>query len=233
MKRKLIAMAMVIVLLVAPAFGALTKTETDEALVWTSVTNTGDAAGIVETGTQDINGSYSTTVHIDVCLSEDATAHDGTEVIVQIASEADVGDAWTTLVTYTCLAGLTADADAVAATEPPGETAILLTSVVADNFDEDGKFIFFLDAGAVTASEIAYQIDNTPEVINLLDGLTAQKDAADTAFTVAGFGSSAVHMRAVALPLSASEFRVIINNWFDQTGSNVHARVRYTRVTAL
>lgn len=233
MKRKIIAMALLMGLLSVSAFGALTKTETNEAMVWTSITNTGDASGIIETGTQDISGSYSTTIHIDVCLSEDATAHDGTEVIVQIASEADVDDAWTTLVRYTCLAGLTADMDDVAATEPPGETAILLTSVVADNFDEDGKFIFFLDAGDVTASEIAYQIDNTPEVINLLDGLTAQKDAADTVFTVAGFGSSAVHMKAIALPLSSSEFRVIINNWFDQTGSNVHGRVRYTMVTAL
>ncbi|KKL60630.1 hypothetical protein LCGC14_2203420, partial [marine sediment metagenome] len=49
------------------AYAATTpaKTETTEAIAWTELTNTGDAAGIKETGTIDVSDSYRSTLHID------------------------------------------------------------------------------------------------------------------------------------------------------------------------
>lgn len=133
----------------------ITKTETTQALEWTDVAQ----AGVTETGTIDVSDSRATMLHIDCCLSS-TTAHTGTEIIVQMASEAGVDDAWTDIVPgFTGPTG-TAISAAMPAEEAAGQTVIGLTNPVTNNFDNDGKFKFFKN-GTIANSEIVFQVSNS------------------------------------------------------------------------
>lgn len=132
----------------------ITKTETTQSLEWTDVAQ----GGVTETGTIDVSDSRGTTLHIDCCLSS-TTAHTGTQIIVQIASEAGVDDAWTTLNQFVGPTG-TAISAAMPAEEAIGQTVIGLTNPVTNNFDNDGKFKFFKN-GTIANSEIVFQVSNS------------------------------------------------------------------------
>lgn len=131
-----------------------TKIETTQSLEWTDLAQ----AGVTETQSIDVSADFDSTLHIDCCLSS-TTAHTGTEIIVQIASEAGVDDAWTTLVAFVGLIG-TAISAAMPAEEAAGQTVIGLTNPVANNFDNDGKFKFFKN-GTIANSEIVFQVSNS------------------------------------------------------------------------
>ena len=135
----------------------ITKTETTEALAWVEVPGGATEDHIIETGSIDVSGAMSATVHIDVCLSS-TTAHTGTEVIVQVASEAGVDGSWTDLTKYVCCVG-TAISAALTATEPAGETVLAIANPVASGFDWDGKNIFIENTVAADC-EIVYQTEH-------------------------------------------------------------------------
>ncbi len=71
---------------------------------------------------------------------------------------------------------------------------------------------------SILGTEIAYQIDNTGDAgdtITVLDGITnAQTSAASDVYTVDGSHASAVNTWDVAIPFSASQARVIFNNFY-------------------
>lgn len=131
-----------------------TKTENTEALAWQEIAQ--DA--VLESGSIDVSASFNTTLHIDCALSS-TTAHTGTEIIVQIASEAGVDGSWTDIARFIGPIG-TAVSTAFAATEPAGETTIAITNPVTNNMDNDGKFKFVENTVAAD-SEIVYQTDNS------------------------------------------------------------------------
>jgi hypothetical protein len=137
--------------------GAIVKTETTEALAWVEIPGGASEDHIIETGSIDVSDSLGTTLHIDVCLSS-TTAHTGTEVIVQIASEAGVDGSWTNLTKYVCCVG-TAILAALTATEPAGETVLAIANPVASGFDWDGKNLFIENTVAAD-SEIVYQTEH-------------------------------------------------------------------------
>ena len=139
------------------AVDTLAKTENTEALAWVEIPGGATEDHIIETGSIDVSASYSTTVHIDVCLSS-TTAHTGTEVIVQIASEAGVDGSWTDLTRYVCCVG-TAISAALTATEPAGETVLAISNPVASGFDWDGKNLFCENTVAADC-EIVYQTEH-------------------------------------------------------------------------
>lgn len=221
------------------AMAALTKTETTESLAWTLLTDTGDAAGIKETGSIDVSDSYDTVLHIDVCAGE-AAAHDGTEVIVQVASEAGEDGSWTTLRRYIALAGITsvkADCNAVNSTN-----TVYVTDPAGAGLDHDGKVVFIYDTGTIGNSQIMYQIDNSGDAGDTITVIDPPDHATDTDCDVlscdvagdAGGLAEAVSTVPVSIPLSASQARVIFNNWYGAgTDANVVVRVRVTKVTAL
>jgi len=136
----------------------ITKTETTQALEWTDLAQ----AGVLETGAIDVSGSRATTLHIDCCLSS-TTAHTGTEIIVQVASEAGVDDAWTTIGGGRFIGPVgTAISAAMPGEEVIGQTEIGLTNPVVNNFDNDGKFKFFKNA-VIANSEIVFQVSHTAD----------------------------------------------------------------------
>jgi len=134
-----------------------TKTENTEALAWFEVAgNVTDGTDFKETGSIDVSASWATTLHIDCCLSS-TTAHTGTEIIVQVASEAAVDGSWSTLTKFIGPVG-TAISIVFAETEPAGETVIAIANPTAGNFDNVGKFKF-VENTVVADSEIIYQTE--------------------------------------------------------------------------
>ena len=224
-------------LLVFPVHAAApTKTETTEALGWTLLTDTGDTSGIKETGSIDVSASYATTLHIDVCGAS-AAAHEGTEVIVQIASEAAEDGSWSTLTRYIALGGITIiKADITGANTG---TSVPTTNPETAGLDHDGKEIIIYDVATIANSQIMYQVDNSGDAGDTVTTLDAPDHATDSDCDMLGvdtFGGTytAVSAVAVNVPLSASQARVIINNFYDNDGTaaDVIARVRVTVMTA-
>ena len=233
--KKLILLLIFLMPLVAQ--GALTKTENTEAMAWTSIVAASGTTGIKETGSIDCSDSYSTTLHIDVCIAE-ASAHEGTEVIIQVNSEAGTDGQWTTLTRFlsNAVTGVKAD---MAGAEAAGQTTLSVTNPTTAGFDWPGKMIFIV-ASTTTSCEIAYQINVTgdaTDTIEILNGLDHAQDAATDIFSVdaVGFENSAVNTWAVTVPFSVSQANVIINNWYDADGTaaDVYGRVRVTKATGL
>ena len=221
------------------SFAALTKTETMQALEWTKLGSVAGPNGIKETGSINISDSYDTTLHIDVCLA-DISAHEGTEVIVQIASEAGVDDGWTTLVAPLAAVALVgANYTNFTGDEAAGQTILSIENPDTEHFNHDGKFVFIEHTTTPASCEIAYQIDNSGDAgdtITVLNGITHSQTAADTnIWTIDGDGKSAVWQMLVKVPVSASQARVIFNNYYDNDGTaaDVYVRCRVTKVTAL
>ncbi len=130
------------------------KTENTQPLEWTDVAQ----GGVQETGSIDVSASWDSTLHIDCCLS-DTTLHTGTEIIVQIASEAGVDDAWVDLIRFIGPVG-TAISAVLPSDEAAGQTEISVTNPVTNNFDNDGKFKFMKN-DTIANSEIIYQVSNS------------------------------------------------------------------------
>ena len=130
----------------------VTKTEDTEVLAWQEIAQ----AGFLESGSIDVSGSQATTLHIFMALSS-TTAHTGTEIIVQIGSEAGVDGSWSTTTRYIGPIG-TAFSTAFAATEPAGETVIAIANPTAGNLDNVGKFKFIENPTAADC-EIVYQTE--------------------------------------------------------------------------
>lgn len=219
------------------AMAALTKTENTEALGWTLLTDTADAAGIKETGSIDVSGSYDTVLLVDVCGAE-AGAHPGTQVIVLISSEAGVDGSWTPLTEYVT------DAVTFVKLDVNGvNTGAVLDANGIDtaHFNHDGKIIFCYDTGTIGNSDILYQIshDDGADTITCLNEPDHAQDTDCDLFTVDGDVStagcqSAVNSRPIPIPMAASQVNVIFNNWYGLgSDMNVLVRVRVIKATAL
>ena len=136
----------------------ITKTENTEALAWTLIPgNVTDGTDILETGTIDVSGSRGSTLHIDMAIAE-AGVHTGTEIRVQIASEAAVDDSWTDVGggAFIGPTGTVATAGVIHTESASGQKIISLTNPVASSFDWVGKFIFIKN-NTIANSEMVYQ----------------------------------------------------------------------------
>ena len=234
-KRKMWLMIVLILLTGNIIQAGPTKSENNEDMGWTLLTDTADAAGIKTTGPIDVSGSYDTVLHIDVCGAE-AAAHDGTQVIVQIASEADA-NSWTYLHQYISPAVTFVKVDI----NGVNTGAVLdVNGIDAANFDHQGKHIVCYDTGTIGNSTILYQIssDDGADTITCLAAPDHAQDTDCDLLTVDGDESngntSAVSTMAVPLPLATSQYRIIFNNWYGLgTDANVIVRVRRTEASVL
>lgn len=146
--------------LTSMADGTPTKTENTQLLEWTAVAAwaAGDpAAGVQETGAEDISAAIEAILHIDCCISEAAVAHTGTEIICQAQHE-NALDEWTTFAQFIGPTGTAFKVD-FAAQEAAAQTTLSVTNPTAANFNHVPKFIFLEDTAAIEKSEIAYQTD--------------------------------------------------------------------------
>jgi len=190
---------------------------------------------IREGATVDVSGCYAATLHIYCCLSS-ATAHTGTEIIVQLSSNTSGDEDWTPLTKFIGPIGTAHKID-LGGDEAAAQTVLTVTDPVTNNLDHNGKFIFIEHTGTVANSEIVYQTTNSGDAgdtITILDGLTnAQTAAASDFYDIDHATNSAVGMYPIPLPMSANRVRVIYNNTYDADGATVHTNCRITKTTAL
>lgn len=214
---------------------AITKTQNTEAMDWSKAT-----LGTVLSAEVACGSAYATTLHIDVGLAG-TTAHLGVEIIVQVASEVTVNDAWSDLTRFVGLIGTATKSD-FGANEAAAQTELSITNPATGNLDHNGKFVFIYpaDDANIASCEIAYQTANTGDAgdtITVLNGIHNAQTVDTDIYTIDGAGgigsNEAVLTRAVAIPPSITRARVIINNAYGATGSTVIARVRATQETGI
>ena len=145
--------------LTSMADGTPTKTENTQLVEWTAVAAwaAGDpAAGVLETGAEDISAAIEAILHID-CAITSTTAHTGTEIICQAQSE-NALDEWTTFAQFIGPTGTATKAD-FAAQEAAAQTTLSVTNPTTANLNHVPKFIFLEDTATIAQCEIAYQTD--------------------------------------------------------------------------
>ena len=188
-----------------------------------------------EGATTDISGCYSVILYIDCCLSS-ATAHTGTEIIIEISSNTSGDEDWSILTRFIGPIGTAHKVD-LGAGEAAGQTVLSVTNPVTNNLDHNGKFIFIEHTGTVADCEIVYQTTNSGDAgdtITILDGLTnAQTAAASDFYDIDHATNSAVGIYAINIPFAANRVRVVYNNTYDDNGSTVHTKCRISKVTAI
>jgi len=222
---------LLVILPVSPVMAALTKTETTEVLAWAETA----AQGFRQTGTINVADAYSACLHIDCALSS-TTPHLGTDIIVQVSSEAGVNDAWSTLTKFMGPVG-TAVTVALSANEAAAQTVLSATNPATAGFLQAncGKFVFLEDVNTPANSEIVYMIasEDAGDIITVLDGTTHAHVSGDDFWEINHVTDSAVGTWVVQLPVSVSQARVIFNNNYDAAAATVYTRVRVTKTTGL
>lgn len=109
--------------------------------------------------------------------SVEATANTNPgKFLVQISGAASGNEDWATIAEYDATIS-TADTEAMTATEPIGETALAVASTTGFVAND---ILYVQDAGTLADSEWGRcrEITGTP-TIDLVDGLTSQKDSSD------------------------------------------------------
>lgn len=196
---------------------ALTKAA--EAVTdWTAVAqNT-----VVESGTIDISGHYATALHIQAGL-DTTTAHTGTKFIIQVSNNASGDEDWQDLVEFVALVG-TAATDLIEDNPlAAASTAIALTGHALTVL---GKWLLIED-GTLANSELIFQIAQTTNEINALDG-TTNAHALNTAI----FNVAMVKVITIAME-AGLRARLLVDNTYDADGSTLNYKVRATKVTAV
>lgn len=229
--KKLFATLALLLILAANAFAPATKSVTtmDD---WAQV-----AAGGIREGTEnDVSAAYSAFLTIWCCL-DSTTAHEGTEMIVQVSSATSGDNAWCNLARFVGPSG-TANSLSLAGAEAASSTLLEATNPAASNFNHNGKFLFLKDNSAIANSEVVYQTaytDNGTDDITIMDGLTEAKDGSDVLYTVDGTIASAVLCVVVEIPMSTYRVRVVYNNNYDDDGtaSTVCTKCIITKTTGL
>lgn len=210
MKRKLYLFAILIVLLVAPAFGALTITSSviDE---WSAV-----AEGAHDESTViDISSNYSTTVHIQAFLDLDATAHEGTEFRIQVSGNAAGDEDWTDFIVFVDMVD-TCNEENIDDNPLAAASTTIAISDTGGNYEDvqKGGWIAIEDSAAAAANELVWRTGFTTDTnITILDGTTNEHATASNLYDVA-------MSRTFNIPIgTGSRARVICNNGYDSDGT--------------
>ena len=209
---------------------ALTKS-TAEVDAWAEIAQ----AGFREGANTDVSDSYGATLHIDCAIAEEAVAHTGTEVIVQIGTDtSDADDKWSTLVRWIGPTG-TAVGAAFANQEAAAQTVLGITDPATHNVDNHKKFKF-INAATEANSEIVYSLSDSGDggdTVTIQDGLTNQQEATSVLLDFDTVATEVVAQWNVAIPLTADRIRVLYNNNYDADGAKAMTRCRISKVTAL
>jgi len=187
---------------------------------WTQVA----AQAIVHSGEAAIDAAYDNWLHLQVGL-DSATPHAGTKFVVQVSSAAEGDEDWHELFPLPILCVGTAAAEALAATEPQGETVIAVADTTG--FTTYGIFLFLKD-NVIADSEIVEQKSHVANTsITLLDGLTNEHTAADALWNIAD-------SRAWLIGGGCGKrVRVVVDNNYDSGASTFCYRAQLVQVPTL
>ena len=191
---------------------------------WVSV-----AQNTVNVGTDiDVSDSYASSIHIGLALGA-AVAHTGTQVIVQVASNAD-DEFWMEYASFIALVG-TGAIEALAAEASAAATQLEVASLTGFTIATGGALLAFLEDTTAGAGElvriVSTSVEGGNDLINLADGLE-RTHAATT---------SVLHNKAatyvIPLPFGTVRARVIVDNTYDADGDVIWRKTHVVKTTAL
>lgn len=198
------------------AWAALTKTTSFDTIdAWQALA----AATLAVGNAEDISGSYSTIVYIEVALT-DTDAQAGCDGIVEI-SYAD--DDWIELTTFQGTAETPATTTINDGTAAAGDPDITLTDATTGDFDVPGRKWFIVDGTVGNSESVKTQVNATHTVTLCQDLLRAHADSLNVWDRVDDW--------PINIPLGAAYVRVIINN--TDADAAVHWRSYCSKVTGL
>lgn len=189
---------------------------------WTAVAqNT-----VGESATLDCSGHYATNLCIQAFL-DTATAHTGTEFIVQVSSNTTGDEDWHDYNKIVALVG-TANTEPIT-NDPlaPGSTTITMadTGGLYETYPM-GRWLAIED-DTLTYSELVLNTGFTTNTsITILDG-TANNHIQNTAM----FDIAISYV--IILDSTVNRARLVVNNTYDVDGSTLNYKVRATEVTAI
>ena len=215
--RKLIIITLLLIICLSPvAIAALTKTTAIDIIDdWQAVA----AATLVVGNAEDVSGSYSTVVYIEVALT-DTDAQAGCEIIVEVSY---ANDNWTQLTTFSGTAETPATTTLNDAAADAGDTAITLTDATTGDFDVPGRKWFIVD-GTVGNSESVRTVVNATHTVTLCQDLLRTHANGVSVW-------DRVDEWVVEVPMGASYVHVLVNN--TDANAGVHFTSRCSKVTAL
>ena len=197
-------------------YAALTKTTAFDTIdAWQALA----AATIGEGNAEDISGSYSTLLYIEVALTT-AAAQSGVEVIVEV-SYGD--DDWMKLTSFTGTAETPATTTLNDAAAGAGDSSITLTDATTGDFHVPGRKWFIVD-GTVANSESVKTKVNAVHTVTLLQDL-ARAHANELNVW------DRVDEWIVKIPFGASYVRTLVNN--TDADSTVHWRTYCSKVSSI
>jgi hypothetical protein len=206
---------------------ALTKTR-GVTTNWTAVAL--NAVG--ESGEIDCSTHYKTKLHIQGFLDTGAaTAHTGTEFIVQTSSLATTDEDWGDYTRFVELVG-TCNPEPQTVTEDPapvGTTTFTVASTTDYVVADVPLRWIAIDDPTLTNSELAQLVAISANAsITILDG-TTHTHAHDTTI----LGNIAFSRFIEIESLDLSRIRLLVNNNYDSNGAIINYKLSYTATTAL
>ncbi len=222
MKRKLLTWTMILVMTgiilwtASAIYAALTKTTAFDTIdAWQAVAAATSVAGAAE----DISGSYSTLLFVEIALT-DTDAQSGVTVIVEVSYAADD---WITLTTFTGTAETPATTTLNDAAANAGDTSITLTDATTGDFDVPGRKWFIVDGTVGNSESVRTNINATHTVTLFQDLLRSHANSLNVWDRVDDW--------CVAIPFGASQVRTLILNTDADAG--IHFRTYCSKVSAI
>ncbi len=216
MKRIVLALTLLLLLLIQPLPGAITKTTTIDMIdAWQSLA----AATLAVGNADDISGSYQTKLYLEIAYTN-ANAQAGVDVLVEI-SYAD--DNWVLLTRFTTIGDTPATTTINDGTVTAGDTTITLTDATTGDFDVPARKWFIVD-GTVANSESVKTVVNTVHTVTLAQDLIRSHA---NSLNVWDF----VVEKTIAVPMAAAYVRVLINN--TDVDASIHFTTRISKVTGI
>lgn len=188
----------------------LTKTQGTTVLSHQAITHPDTAKG----SAQDVSSKFAATI---VCFhaSVEATANTNAGLfLIQVSASSSGDEDWATVAQFQATIS-TADTENMTATEPVSETVLAVSSTTGF---VAGDLLYIQDTGVVADGEWARCQEIVPNTsINLIDGLTNQKDNADVIWNDADVFVSQLDLTAVG------RVRVVFQHE-GTTGANCHVK---------
>lgn len=188
----------------------ITKTVGTDILTHQAVTHPDTVKG----SAQDVSTKLAATLFLFHASVEAAANTNAGSFLVQVSGASSGDEDWATVYNFTATVS-TADTEAMTATEPATETVLAVASTTGF---VAGDILYIQDTGTLANSEWARcQEIVTNTSINLIDGLTNQKDSADVIWNDADVFVCQLDLTAV------SRLRVVFTHE-GATGANCHVK---------
>ncbi len=221
MKRIILGLALLLILLIQPLPGAITKTTTVTVIDdWQALSAGTLAVGnAVDENAENISNSYQTKLYLEIAYT-DAQAQAGVDVLVEI-SYAD--DNWVLLTRFTTTGDTPATTTINDGAVTAGDTTITLTDATTGDFDVPARKWFIVD-GTVANSESVKTVVNAVHTVTLAQDLLRSHS---NGLNVWDF----VFEKVISIPMAAAQVRVLINNV--DADADIHWTTRVSKVTGI